>query len=467
LLGERLHNLRVKHALLGISTLMALLLTSYFFFSFYRGMTRDMAQQVRDETDLREAKVLAEQASVAKSQFLATMSHELRTPMNGILGMLTLLQKTPLTDKQRDYALKSETSAQSLLSLLNSILDFSKIEANKMVLDERVFLTDQFMQQVSVVLRANVPNPAVQLSFELDPKLPPALIGDDLRLGQILINLGGNALKFTERGEVTLSIGVAQQSDDIVDLDFSVKDTGIGIAPENQAKIFSGFSQAESSTTRRFGGTGLGLAISTRLVQLMGGNLQLQSKLGLGSTFSFQLRMKPAAVPQSPLPTSPPQQPDASQQLPVPGVADMPPPDVSTPTEESTQHVQRLLNLHILLVEDNFINQQIALELLTNEGADITVADNGQIAVDVLQHGAQTFDMVLMDLQMPVMDGFEATRVIRQSISTSLPIIAMTANALVTDRAACLDAGMNEHVGKPFHLDQLVAVILGLTGKSA
>ena len=262
------------------------------------GVNFDITEVKRSEAALAQAVTAAEDASRSKSQFLANMSHEIRTPMNAILGMLKLLQNTELTLRQSDYASKTEGAARSLLGLLNDILDFSKVEAGKMTLDPRVFRVDRLLRDLSVILSANVGTKDIEVLFDVDPTLPARLVGDDMRLQQVLINLGGNAIKFTSTGEVVLRMRVVERTDTDVMVEFAMQDSGIGIAPENQGHIFSGFSQAEASTTRRFGGTGLGLAISSRLVGLLGGSLSLDSTLGHGSTFRFQVRfgVAPAGV---------------------------------------------------------------------------------------------------------------------------------------------------------------------------
>ncbi len=389
-----------------------------------------------DITELMRATDVAQAASVSKSQFLANMSHEIRTPMNAILGMLSLLRRTALDAPQDDYAAKAERAARSLLGLLNDILDFSKVEAGKMTVDLQPFGIERLLQDLIVILGANVGAKPVALRLDIDSALPPLLVGDATRLLQVLINLGGNAVKFTDHGEVVLSIAVVERQGQGVTLEFAVRDSGIGIAPENQARIFSEFTQAESSTTRRFGGTGLGLTISARLVALMGGELQLTSVLGQGSRFFFRLTLDVASAENLLSPSAP---------------------EVSV--HDSTRS-PRLSGLRVLLAEDNANNQQVARELLELEGVLVSIANDGQQALDALRADGTQFDLVLMDVQMPILDGLAATRRIRDELGlTALPIVAMTANAMASDRQACIDAGMDDHVGKPFDLDALVRTL--------
>ncbi len=410
----------------------------------------EFTQQLKQrEIDLEMAVKKAEAANVSKSQFLANMSHELRTPMNAILGMLLLLHKTELSAKQIEYIAKTEGAAKTLLSLLNDILDLSKAEAGKMELDPVAFNLDIFLRDLYVILSTSLGQKPVELRFNVDPNIPRYLLGDSLRLQQILINLGGNAIKFTQKGLVEIVITQNAISSDWVTLTFSVNDSGIGIAPENQQKIFSEFTQAESSTTRRFGGTGLGLAISQRLLSLMGGKLTLQSAEGVGSQFSFTIQLPRLSTEQ---------------------ITKLHSINQNTSTEKNNN---RLVDMKILLVEDNLTNQQIALELLQTEGAIVEVANNGQEALDFLTHHLQRdhspgVDIILMDLQMPIMDGITTTQKIRQELHLhDLPIIAMTANAMKSDREACLNVGMNEHVGKPFNLQDLITTLRTQVGWSA
>ena len=399
---------------------------------------------------------VAQEASKSKSQFLANMSHEIRTPMNAILGMLALLLKTSLTARQTDYAVKAEGAARALLGLLNEILDFSKIEAHKMTLDPQPFRVDTLIRDLSVIVAATIGSRPLEVLFDIDPTLPSYLVGDAMRLQQVLINLSGNAIKFTPSGKVVVSIAVKGQDAHTVTLEFAVQDTGIGIAPDNQARIFTGFTQAEASTTRRFGGTGLGLAISQRLVALMGGDLRLTSTLGQGSRFYFEVTLPYQEIPGSAAA-------DTTGILPAHWLPTGP----------------RLTGLRVLVVEDNPNNQQVARELLQLEGATVLMANHGQEAIDTIKAmeaiksspitdgDKPGFDAVLMDLQMPVMDGFTATHHIRNEMGlTDLPIIAITANAMDSDREACLAAGMNGHVGKPFDLDHLVQVLQQLAAPS-
>ena len=392
-----------------------------------------------DITELKHAQQAAVAASEAKSGFLATMSHEIRTPMNGILGMLTLLEHTPLNERQLDYTRKAQGATKALLGIINDILDFSKVESGKMDLDHSNFALDTVLRDLDVVVSAGLNAKPVNLRFDVDADAPAFLVGDPLRLRQILINLAGNAIKFTEQGEVTVRVRRVNSTPSTVQLEFSVQDSGIGIAQDKLAYIFEGFSQAESSTTRRFGGTGLGLAISKRLVNLMGGDLQVHSELGRGSRFFFTLNFDIGVA--SPTANAPPSQPG--------------------------QKSQRLAGLRLLVVEDNLLNQQVAFELLTRSGAQVELAGGGLDGVAQALAADPPFDAVLMDLQMPDIDGLEATRRIRSHTRMlSVPVIAMTANAMHSDKEACLAAGMVDHVSKPIDLNHLIDTLLNHTGRA-
>lgn len=389
-----------------------------------------------DVTALHKATLAADAAARSKSQFLANMSHEIRTPINAVLGLLHLLGYTTLDERQRELADKARTATRSLLAILNDILDFSKVEAGKMELHPEPFALAELLRELGVILEGALDGKPVALVYEVDPAIPAVLVGDALRLKQVLINLGGNAIKFTAQGCVTLRLECLGRTQDRVRLRLAVEDTGIGISPEQQRQIFSGFSQAEASTARRFGGTGLGLAISQRLVALMGGEISLRSAPGEGSVFWFELDLAAAEAAQ----------------LPAPAAASVP----AGP---------RLAGLRLLLVEDNALNQEVAQVMLEREGAHVVLATDGRQAVEWLAREARDCDLVLMDMQMPVLDGLQATREIRDRLQLHrLPILAMTANALPSDRALCVAAGMNGHIGKPFELDELVALIRHWTG---
>ncbi len=386
------------------------------------------------------AKEAAEAANRAKSTFLANMSHELRTPMNAIIGMTYMLGRSKVDASQRDKLDKVSNAANHLLNLLNDILDLSKIDAEKMTLEQVPFSIGKLVANLDSLLVAKVGKAGMRLHYEVDPQLARCdLIGDPLRLQQVLLNLLGNAIKFTEKGKVTLAISQRAATTDALTLDFAVRDQGIGIAPEALARIFNPFEQADGSTTRRFGGTGLGLPISSRLIRLMGGEIRVNSTVGVGSTFSFTLTV-PLAKPLT-------------------AVA------VAAGSEISGVEAERRLRAdfagsRILVAEDDWVNQEVAIELLREVlGFTVDIAPDGSVALDMLQR--QPYDLVLMDMQMPIMDGVEATRCIRaMSEYEWLPIIAMTANAFAEDQALCLDAGMDDFLAKPVNADKLYVMVL-------
>lgn len=542
------------------------------------GINQDITDQIELQSRLMSAKDQADAANAAKSSFLANMSHEIRTPMNAVIGMLHLVQKTGLDNRQRDYIEKAESAAKSLLALLNDILDYSKIEAGKLELDPHPFDFEALMRSLAIILAGNRGQKDVEVIFDLPSRMPAVLIGDSLRLQQILINLAGNALKFTSHGHVKVGVTELSRNNENIRLRFSVSDTGIGISNKQKQTLFTAFSQAETSTTRRFGGTGLGLTISQRLVTLLGGALILQSELGQGSEFSFEVtfgisntetpsdviaqtselcprilvvdsnptagevlvrsindfgwtaelaiesrpaiaQIKAAQENNTPydlvlidwnmhdidgvaaarmirnstteIGRSPAivlttgcdseslanlqRQPDA----PFINILTKPitPLQLAAAIEKTlcidietndapstaTQPEFRLADLCLLVVEDNALNRQVAAELLIGEGAHVELANGGLEGVEKVVASAQRFDIVIMDVHMPDIDGLEATRRIRaDGRFVDLPILAMTANISHTDREQCFAAGMNGHVGKPIDIDELVAALLAL-----
>jgi PAS domain S-box-containing protein len=564
------------------------------------GSCTDVTEDRAAHRALLLAKEEAVKAGRAKSEFVANMSHEIRSPMNAVLGMLQLLKQTSMDERQQDYALKAEAAARALLGLLNDILDFSKVEAGKLALDPHPFSFDKLWRDLAVILSANVGAKNIEILFRIDPALPSWVLGDALRLQQVLLNLAGNAIKFTERGEVVLSAQLLERGPFGLRVGFAIRDTGIGITAEQREYIFDGFSQAEASTARRYGGSGLGLAISQRLVRLMGGELTVHSEPGQGSVFEFVMACQPApeaeaahdgerpvqqvraaALAGAEAPAAEPGPADVSvaarlKNLNCLVVDDNPsarlilsemvqsfgwqveavdggfealaairrreaykPYDVvfidwrmpDLDGWETSRRIrdlsqsghtplivmvtahdrellaqrhaemepvldgfvvkpvtasllfdavadarlgrrslaaavpapaqQRLAGLRLLLVDDNPTNLQVAGELLGNDGADVEQVNGGYAALSAVSRPGPLPDLILMDIQMPDMDGYAATaRIHKQLGERAPPIVAMTANAMASDRAAALEAGMADHVGKPFDLEQLIAVIL-------
>jgi PAS domain S-box-containing protein len=393
------------------------------------GLIVDITPLKKAEREAQQARAAAEAAASAKADFLANMSHEIRTPMNAIIGLTHIALQTELTARQRGYLEKVDTASKSLLGIINDILDFSKIEAGMLAIEAVEFSLEQVLRHVADLSMHKAEGKGLALSFDTAPDVPDNLIGDPLRLQQVLVNLVGNALKFTERGEVAVAVKLLGNGEPRVRLRVEVRDTGIGMSREERSRLFSPFTQADTSTTRRYGGTGLGLSICKRLVDLMGGKIDVASTPGQGSCFFFEVPLdrgtRPASARQSP------RQP--SDALPT-----------------------VLQGRRVLLVEDNDVNREMAEEILAAAGMVVDAAADGVEAVELA--GKVKYDAILMDCHMPVMDGFEATRRIRAgSPNAAVPILAMTASVLLGDRELCLEAGMNDHVAKPVDVADLYA----------
>ncbi|MCC5916120.1 MAG: PAS domain S-box protein [Cryomorphaceae bacterium] len=386
------------------------------------GVHLDITDQKMLEQELANAKNFAEAAAKAKELFLANMSHEIRTPLNVIIGMIRQLNKESLSDKQMFYVKQSETSAKHLLTILNNILDIAKIESGDLEVISQEFSLSALAYNVHSILHSQTKEKNLDFRLNVDPKIKPALIGDETRIRQVLINLIGNAVKFTEKGSITLSVMVESENESGQTLKFEVSDTGIGMSNEFLGRIFEKFSQEQNHFTRKYEGTGLGMAISNDLVKLMGGFLNVESKKNVGSTFSFVLDLANG---------------DANKLV----------------TKSQVIKPDSFKGKKVLLVEDNEMNRFIAIQSLDYLGFETTEAENGKVALDILEKNQ--FDLILMDIQMPVMDGVQATEHIRNSLNLETPILALTANAFKHDIEAYLAAGMNDFITKPYNEDDL------------
>ena len=390
-------------------------------------------ERKKAEAEIIKAKEEAEAANAAQSQFLANMSHKIRTPLNGVMGMLQLLQITELTKEQKEYVSVSKTSSDALLVVLNDILDYSKIEAGKMELEKTAFNLGTVINDAVSLFKLSAQKKGLIIEVSIERDVPDNLIGDPFRLRQILSNLMGNAVKFTNEGQIDISIRkIEERSNRKIKLEFVVKDTGIGIPPDKTDVLFKSFSQVDNSNTRKYGGTGLGLTISKSLVELMAGEIWVESREGEGSSFYFICILEMAGVEKGP----------------------------TEPSEEKQVEYQKENELRLLLAEDDAVSRMVVEQFARRKGWKVTLAENGKEAVDMFQR--MSFDAILMDVQIPVIDGYSATGIIRQKetlINRRTPIIGMTAYALKGDKGKCLEAGMDDYISKPVNIDEFYATV--------
>lgn len=394
------------------------------------GNAVDLTSRIRMEEELVISKENAEKNARAKDIFLANMSHEIRTPMNAIMGFANLLNDTPLTEEQKEYTQSISTASENLLGIINDILDLSKIESGHLTIEEIPFSLWDLMKNVKAVQKQKASEKGLQLEVFMGDSVPDYMLGDPTRLNQILLNLVSNALKFTERGSVKVLVELRGQSETEHTVQFSVSDTGIGISQDKLATIFERFTQADTDTTRKYGGTGLGLSISKLLIELQNGTISVDSEVNKGSTFTFALSFRKASK------------------------------SVENRTEARPAQPVSTKRLKVLLVEDNILNQRLATRVLENLGFEPDLAANGKIATEKVAQN--TYDVILMDLQMPEMDGYQATQYIRNELKSKVPIIAMTAHSLVGERDKCLTIGMDDYLPKPFAPADLFTKITSL-----
>lgn len=439
---------RRSRAYQAVGTVTVVMLTLLY------ALMRELQRNARIQDELTAAVKRAETANHEKGQFLATMSHEIRTPLNGVVGMSQMLLETGLNPRQQDYATSIARSGQALAAVVNDILDLSKIEAGQMTLTSEPFSITECVESVRALFRYASQSKGLALRIEVAPEAAGVFMGDAIRIRQVLINFVGNAIKFTEHGSVTLSVSHSPQG-----LLFEVRDTGMGIAPESLSRLFSSFGQVDMSSSRRHEGTGLGLAISRQLVEAMKGTVGVDSTVGLGSRFWARIPLMPSTA--APVPVDGPigwasataHSMAAVEATPAP-VADGTPAGVALATD-ATAAVVDTAKIRVLLAEDNLVNQKVSVFMLERLGCQVELAINGQLAVEAATR--QGYDLILMDMRMPDMDGLEATRAIRAGYGPNkgTPIVAMTANTMAEDRDTCLAAGMNDFLGKPILLDRL------------